>query len=172
MRNIRQSIMRVGAIAALMAALSVPAEAQIVKGEKSAGAKLGYVTKNQSAMAGVFFRYSFSDHFRLSPEIGYTFRHKDLDAFTVDVNAHIPFNFTGETVAFYPLAGLNFSSWNRYYSADGINESSRRNRFGVNVGAGFDLRCSNSIKLLLEAKYCLTKRYTTATISAGVCYLF
>lgn len=162
------------AVIAIASTLSV--DAQVVKGEKSFGPRVGYVSKNESASAGLFFQYAFSEHVRVAPEIGYIFRHNNLDAFTFDLNAHFPFGFTGERVAFYPLAGVNYSSWNSHFAADDIEDiddvSTRVNRFGLNLGAGFELRCNESMKLSLEAKYGLVKGYTSAYVSAGISFVF
>lgn len=163
-------------IAVLISVFAVTATAQVKQGEKSFGPKIGYASKNESATAGLFFQYAVTSHFRLSPEIGYIFRHNDLDAFTIDLNGQFPFGFTGERVAFYPLAGLNYSSWNSHFLTDDIDKiddvSTRVTRLGLNAGAGFELRCNESMKLTLEAKYCLTKHYNSAMISAGISFIF
>jgi len=160
----------------MMALSTANVQAQVVKGEKSVGPKLGYVSKNESSSVGLFFQYAFSEHFRIAPEVGYTFRHKDMDAFMFDINAHIPFGFTGEQVAFYPLAGLNYSSWNAHFSREDFDKiddvSTRTSRFGLNLGAGFELRCSQTLKLTIEAKYCLIKDYSSAMVSAGISFVF
>lgn len=172
MRSIKNTIIRLVISAAIVIISSAGVSAQVTKGEMEIGGKLGYVSENESASLAAFYRYSFSRHFRISPEIGCTFRNNDKDAFTIDVNAHIPFNFTGERVAFYPLAGLNFSSWTTHFSHPEFGSSSRhRSRFGVNLGAGFELRCSSRIKVMIEAKYCLIKSYSSTQIAAGVCYI-
>lgn len=167
-----KNIMARTAIALVMtiSAISV-ANAQVVKDELSFGGKLGYVTENESASLSAFFQYAFSSRFRIAPEIGYIIRNNDKQALTVDFNAHLPLDFTGEQVAFYPLAGLNFSSWECHY----LNEKSGKdshsfNRVGLNLGAGFELRCSSKIKLLIEAKYCIVKNFSSAQIAAGVSY--
>lgn len=178
MRNISKTITRLFVAATLAIAFTLPSQAQIVKGEASLGPKIGYVSKNKSAVAGLVFQYSFSDHFRLSPELGYIFRNNDMDAFTFDINAHVPFGFTGDKVAFYPLAGMNYSSWSRHYRGQGTDMdntddvSTRTARFGLNLGAGFDLRCSETLKLSIEAKYILMKGYSTAVTTAGIAYVF
>ena len=176
MHRLKQILIRLTAVVALIAACGVTASAQIVKGEKSVGPKIGYASKNQSAVAGLVFQYAFSDHFRISPEVGYVFRHKDIDAFTIDLNGHVPFGFTGEKVAFYPLAGLNYSSWSRHFKKEDIMETNdvttRTSRFGLNLGAGFDLRCTETLKLSLEAKYSLVKGFTTLTVTAGISFVF
>lgn len=176
MHTLRKILIRLTAVIALIACGMTTAQAQIVKGEKSLGPKVGYVSKNQSAIAGLVFQYAFSNHFRLAPELGYIFRHKDMDAFTFDINAHVPFGFTGEKAAFYPLAGLNYSSWSRHFRPedfiDNNDVSTRTARFGLNLGAGFDLRCSETMKLSLEAKYSLVKGFTTLVVTAGISFVF
>lgn len=176
MRKLKQILLRLTAVIALAAACGLTAQAQMVKGEKSVGPKLGYATKNQSAVTGLVFQYAFSSHFRLSPELSYVFRHKDMDAFVFDIDAQVPFGFTGEKVAFYPLAGLNYTSWSRHYKKEDMMElddvSTRTARFGVNLGAGFDLRCSETLKLTLEAKYSLVKGFTNLSVTAGISYVF
>lgn len=177
----KKLIARVLTVLAIIIASSLPANAQISKGEKSLGPKIGYVSRNKSAIAGLVFQYAFSQHFRIAPEISYIFRHNNYDASTVDINAHIPFGFTGEKVAFYPLAGINYSSWSHHFRDNGSESSeiieskdvsTRTARFGLNVGAGFDMRCSETLKLSLEAKYIIIKGYTTAVICAGISYVF
>lgn len=163
-------------IVAVIMAMSPSTAAQAVKGEKSVGPRIGYISENNSATAGLFFQYAFSSHFRLAPEIGYVFRHDRKDAFMFDINAHFPFGFTGEKVAFYPLAGLNYSSWNCHFDREEFDKikdvSTRKSRFGMNFGAGFDLRCSETLKLSLEAKYLLIKEFSCAQIGVGISYVF
>ena len=125
---------------------------------------------------GLVFQYSFSRHLRVAPEIGCVFKHKNMDAFTIDFNFHTPFTFTGEKAALYPLAGLNYSSWNRTMPRELVDEiddiTTRTSRFGLNLGAGFELRCSRTLKLGIEAKYTLIKSYSGASLAAMVCYVF
>ena len=165
-----------GMLFALMLLTPLAASAQFERGEKCVGAKLGYVDKNNSASMGLVFQYSFSRHLRVAPEIGCVFKHKNMDAFTIDFNFHTPFTFTGEKAALYPLAGLNYSSWNRTMPRELVDEiddiTTRTSRFGLNLGAGFELRCSRTLKLGTEAKYTLIKSYSGASLAAMVCYVF
>ncbi len=172
MRSFRNTVICVAFAAAMATSSWMSADAQVTKGEMETGGKLGYVSENSSASLTAFYRYSFSSHFRLSPEIGYTFRNNDKDAFTIDINAHMPLGIGSDRVAFYPLAGLNFSSWYKQFSSPEFGTSSKRsNRIGLNLGAGFELRCSSRIKVLIEAKYCLIKSYSSAQIAAGISYI-
>lgn len=151
------------------------AHAQTAKGEKSLGPKLGYISRNSSAVAGLVFQYSFSDHLRISPEISCVFRNRDQDAFIADVNLHFPFRLseTGKA-GLYPLAGLTFNSWNRHGHdpVEDVDVTTHVNRFGLNAGAGFDLRCSQALKLNLEARYVLVKSYSSAIVTVGISYVF
>lgn len=110
----------------------------------------------------------------MTPEVGIVFRNKDLDAFTVDLNAHVPFGFEDNKVVLYPLAGANYTSWNRHDMEDAEHNdvSTHINRFGINAGAGIELRCTKSLKLSLEGKYCFNSHYSTAQVSLGISFIF
>lgn len=169
--------------AALFLTSGIPAHA-VEKGEKTFGVRTGYVSRNNSADLGLYFQYTFSKHFRLQPAADLVFRHKDRDAFMVDINAQVPIEFSNDNFSLYPFAGLNFSSWNRHYNAgndapefENPDEfspewSSRTNRFGVNVGAGFDLKVSSTLKLSLEAGYTFVKSNSGLRALVGIGYVF
>lgn len=168
-----KSLRRVIAMAIAAFALMLPLSAAAQKGEACFGVQTGYISTNNSALGGLFFQYGFSDHFRLSPEVGYVFRHQDLDAFTVDLNAHVPLMIKqSAAVQLYPLAGINFSSWNRHRHQDTDDVTSRKVKWGLNLGAGFQFNASSSLKLKLEAKYLLTSKYSGLVVSAGIGYCF
>lgn len=163
-------------IAFFMLAATLGASAQLVRGEKSLGVKIGYASENSAPVAGLTFQYAFSSHLRIAPELGCAFRHHDKDALLVDLNLHVPFGLTeGGKVLLYPLAGLAFNSWNKHRDSiidQDADVTTHVNRFGVNLGAGFDLRCTETLKLNLEAKYTLVKSYSSAYITAGISYMF
>jgi len=163
-------------LAALVMLTAFGASAQMVRGEKSLGPKVGYISHNKSAVAGLVFQYALSSKFRLSPEIGCAFRHHNEDALLVDLNLHMPFNIgAGNMVDLYPLAGLAFNSWathNVLTELDEADVTTHINRFGANLGAGFDLRCSSTMKLNIEAKYTFVKSYSSVVITAGISYVF
>lgn len=149
------------------------------KGEKTFGIRTGYVSRNKSADLGLYFQYSFSKYFRLQPAVDLVFRHEDRDAFTVDLNGQVPIDFSSDKFSLYPFAGLNFSSWNRHNVVPGLDaqdfnqdRSSRSNYFGVNLGAGFDLKLSPTLKLTLEGGYTFVKSNSGVRILAGIGYVF
>lgn len=155
----------------LVAAAALSASAQ--KGESVFGVQTGYTSTNNSAFAGLFYQYGLSDVVRISPELGFVVRHEGYDAFTADVNVHFPLPLNQSKMELYPLTGLNFSSWTWHQDLDGIKDvSTRSNRLGINFGAGWQLRASETIKVKIEAKYLLTSRFSTFVLGAGIGYVF
>lgn len=163
-----------GAIILGAAIVSTPsAAAQTHKGEKSFGPRVGYVSRNESATAGLAFQYSFSNHVRIAPSADIIFRHRGKDGIAVNVDMHFPITISSRS-AFYPLAGFNFTSWglhgNDAYS--GKDVTSHSNSAGLNAGAGIEYRCNSSLKLALEARYTLMRHYPTAFVAASITYVF
>lgn len=177
-----RSALRNIVVAAIVALSFTPAAFAAQKGEKVFGVRTGYVSRNKSADIGLYFQYTFSNYFRLQPAMDLVFRHKDRDAFTVDLNGQVPLQLGSDVFTLYPFAGLNFSSWNRHIKFDGDlptlaedrgrDTSSRSNYFGVNLGAGFDLKLSPTLKILLEAGYTFVKSNSGLRVLAGIGYVF
>lgn len=158
----------------LLVAVAPGMSAQIQRGEKTLGVKTGYISHNKSAVAGLTFQYALSSRIRIAPEIGCAFRHHNEDALLIDLNVHMPFGVGGEQVALYPLAGVTFNSWatHRVSVPDEADVTTHTNRFGANLGAGFDLRCSSTLRLNIEAKYTFVKSYSGVLLTAGISYVF
>lgn len=154
--------------------LGLTAAAQVEKGEKMLGVRTGYATENQSAVAGLTFRYAVSPWVRIVPEVGCVFRHRNKDAFTVDINAQVPFSFGTRTVDLYPLAGLAFNSWSQHIdTGNGADDVTNRfTRFGANLGAGFDYRVTSTLNVGIEAKYTFVKNFTSLYLTASISYVF
>lgn len=150
------------------------AEAQGHKGEKAFGPRIGYVSRNQSALGGLSFQYSFSDHVRIAPSADIIFRHHDKDGLAVNADIHFPFYFAGGRAAFYPLAGFNFTSWGLHdsHNESGKDVTTHSTNAGLNAGAGVELRCTTSLKLGLEARYTLMRHYPTAAVAASIAFVF
>lgn len=163
--------------AALLAALTMCAMPchGAGKGEKSVGLRGGYTTSNESAIAGLYFQYSFSDRFRIAPDIDYSFRNNGTDAISLNLNAHVPFSLAAGRAAFYPLAGLNYTSWNihkRLEIEDNDDAKSRIDRLGFNIGAGFEYYVKPTLKLGFEGKYRWTKDYDSGVFNLSIGYVF
>lgn len=145
--------------------------------EKTFGIRVGYNTRTEAPVAGMFFQYGFSNHFRLSPNLDYYFRHNDVDALSVNCNAHFPIKLNKKgSSAIYPLGGLNYTSWSYHFEGDDLEKfndvSMRRTRVGLNLGAGYEFYASPTLKLSAEAKATLLKSYSSATISLSIGYIF
>ena len=140
----------------------------------SFGLKTGYITKNNSALAGLVFRYNMGHHLRLASELGIVFRNEKLDALTVDANVHFPFELPSGKVGFYPLVGLAFNSWNHHEATDSGDSdvTSHTNCLGLNGGAGVDFYCTQSLRLGFEAKYTLIRHLPNGQFTISIAYVF
>ena len=145
------------------------------KGEKSIGLRGGYATSNHSAVAGLYFQYAFSSRFRLAPDIMYTFRHNGTDAYSLNLNAHVPFALNNSKIAIFPIAGINYTSWNISGGKE-IDENndakSRIDRLGLNLGGGVEYFVKPTLKLSLEAKYRALKDYGSGVFTVSIGYVF
>ena len=144
------------------------------RGEKSLGLRGGYNTRNESAVAVLYFQYAFSRHFRLAPNVDYVFRNDGTDAYSANINTHFPIAFDrNERFAVYPFTGVNFISWNhRINNIDGQQTSSRTSRLGPNFGVGMEYYCTQSLKISIEGKFSLVKSYNSGVFNIGIGYVF
>ena len=144
------------------------------RGEETLGLRAGFNGRNSSAVAGVMFQYAFSSRFRLAPNIDYVFRHKATDAYSMSINAHFPINFGSyKRFDIYPLAGVNFISWNhRLNDTDGLDTSSRTSRLGLNIGGGAEFYCTSSLKICVEGKFNWVRHFNSGVVNLGIGYVF
>lgn len=153
------------AVALVASSAGMPAFASSSnKGEKTLGISGGYASYNKSAYANVFFQYTFTPHLRIAPEIGYVIRNSDISGFEVSCDMHFPFRLA-RGFKVYPLAGLTFNTWNN-------RTEGNLNRFGGDLGLGFDLYITGSLKLCLQGKYSLMKSTSGAFASLSIGYVF
>lgn len=156
-------------LAVAMLALT-PFFANAKKGETSVGLMTGYNTKTSSGLAGIYLQYQCNSWLRLAPDIQTLFRKNDLSSFHINGNAHylIPIE---STMNLYPLAGITYQSW-RYNLSEGSTDRNNYNHFGLNVGCGFDIKVTPSLKLMVEGKYSLVKDASSGSINIGIGYIF
>ena len=163
------------AIALALGLLATPITAMAASPhEKTVGLAAGYVSQNNSGLAGVNFTYRFSRHFRMAPEVLYAFRHSSEDALIINVNAHVPCSFD-RFLEVYPLAGITYTSWNFHgdRAANGdADVTSRISRFGLNVGAGISADISTTLRVGLEIQGALVKDLCSANVMAKIAYIF
>ncbi len=143
-------------------AVSLPASAQ--SGEKTLGVAGGFSSYNNGGYAGIYFQYSFADHLRLAPEMGYVFRNDGASAFAMSLDVQVPFRIA-RGFGIYPLAGLTYNNWS--YIGDG-----HASRLGADVGAGLDFYLTSNFKLTLQGKYSMMNDTSGGFFNVGFGYVF
>jgi outer membrane protein X len=112
---------------------------------------------------GAKLQYNLIKTLRLEGTFNY-FLEKDF--FTMwdwGLNAHYLF-FAGEKLVFYPLAGAGILG----IQGEGVSDSGSYTEFGVNFGAGFDIKLTENTFLNFETKYRTGEVYKRFNISAGI----
>lgn len=155
-----------------IALLAFPAKSLAQRGESTFGVQAGYTSTNSSAVAGLFYQFNLSDRLRIAPQAGCVFRNEGLDAFQADVNLHFPLKITPARTQLYPIVGLDFSSWTCHYEKDDDDATDRQSRLGGNVGLGFQLKATSSLKLKVEGIYTVMKQHSTFAATVGIGYVF
>lgn len=147
-------------------------------GRKTVGITAGYNTRNESAVAGLYFQYRLNRLLRIAPDVTYIFRHNDVDGLAMNVNLHMPLPVVSGRVDFYPLAGVNYTSWSLHPKtskpivADGDDVTTRVSKLAFNIGGGIDIYATSTLKIFIEGKYTAVKTYDTGAITAGIGYCF
>lgn len=157
----------------ILACTTIICAQNVYRGQKSIGIQAGYSSRAESGVAGIFFQYRFSKIFRIAPSIDYTFRHNDVDGYSLNLDTHYPIELA-QIVNFYPIVGLNYSSWNKHINQDKLsNESeSRYYRMGLNFGGGIEVFITDALKLNIEGKYNWVRQFDGAVIKASIGYVF
>lgn len=170
--------MTIKSIAAAIAAVAVTfgslTASAVEKGEKSVGVRAGYTTSNHSGVGGLYFTYAFSSRFRLAPDMDYSFRHNGSDAFSINLNAHVPVTDPLARFTFYPLAGINYTSWNLHDISTGDYDdvSTRTDRLGINIGAGASYAVTPTLRLGFESKFRWLRNYNSGVFTMSIGYVF
>ena len=153
----------IGAVAMLSVANPMATQASD-RGQMSLGLNGGYAGYNQSGCLTLDYQYSFANHVRIAPDVGFVFRNEEKSGFLIDVDMHFPFR-VARGFTLYPLAGATFNSWN-YIGGGHVN------RFGANLGGGIELRITRYFKLKLQAKYSFMSDTDGVFVGLGVSYVF
>ena len=148
----------------LAAFVLCPSIATAQRGETVVGINAGYASHNHSGYSNIYFQFTPVNHLRLSPEIGYIYRHEGMSAVNFALDVQSPFKVS-RGVAVYPLAGFVFYRWVR---KDGDNFS----RAGVNLGGGLDFYFTNFFKVGVQAKYSFLKDTDGVFVGLGLGYIF
>lgn len=143
----------------------VLSEANAQKGEKTLGIAGGFASYNKGGYTDIYFQYTFANHFRIAPEVGYIFHSGGRTGFEFSLDMHFPFRI-GRGLVVYPLAGFSLNNWN--YSESEISST----KAGLDVGAGLDVYLTSNFKLSLQGKYSLMKNTDGGFINLGFGYVF
>lgn len=146
-------------------------------GEKSVGVTGGYLTRTESPVAGLYFRYRAARLLRIAPDVTYIFKHNNTDGLAINVNLQMPLSvIPSGRLNFYPMVGVNYTSWSMHpdlaVNPDRDDVTTRVNRLGLNAGAGIDVRVTSTLTLFVEGKYTGVRHYSTGTVTAGIGYRF
>lgn len=160
----KKSLPTILAAILLMLGLALPTEANAKGGEKTLGIAGGFATYNDGGYTDIYFQYSFADHLRIAPELGYVFRNEGKSAFEMSVDMHFPFR-VARGFAVYPLVGFTFNNWS-------YGEDHHASRAGVDFGAGFDIYLTSNLKLNLQGKYSAMNDTGGGFINMGIGYVF
>lgn len=151
--------------ALLVTMIGMPAiSASAQRGEKSLVINGGYASQNNSGYANVAFHYTFANHFRIAPDMGYVFRNQGSSAYLLDVDMHFPFR-VGKGIGLYPLAGFAYNNWS-------VKHGRSASRAGGNFGGGLDLYLTSNLKFNVQAKYTLVNDYSGVYVGLGIGYVF
>ncbi len=157
----------------LLMPISTLAQEHKYKGEKSVGVRAGFSSSNTTGTAGLYFSYRFSKYFRLSPKIDFAFQHYGTDSFSYNLDTEYPVALGNSgKVNFYPIAGINYSTFNTHSVLDDVDSSERINKFGLNLGAGLESFVTPTLRLAMECKCQLISHYTGAWITVSIGYKF
>lgn len=115
------------------------------------------------------------DNISISPSLSY-FAGGELhgynrNMFAVDANGHYKIEIMMDELDVYPLAGLNYSSYNTgKWNNDGGYKYSG-NTLGLNIGGGGRWKFAERLSAFAELKYVISS-YSNAVFAAGVLYEF
>ncbi len=176
--KLRKSLL-LTALSFIFLSIASPVSQAVTRGEKYIGITTGYNTRNESAVAGVFFQYNLSSVVRIAPDITYIFRHDRRDGLAFNADVQFPFRIDKEARwSVFPLAGLNYTSWNMHPRSlgpvhdDSKDVTTRTNKLGVNVGVGFDFMATKTLKLFIESRFVGASHYSYGAITLGLGYTF
>lgn len=146
------------------AAVCTPTIANAQRGEKTVGVAAGYATYNNGGYTNIYFQYSFAQHVRIAPQIGYAFRNEGKTGFEFAADVHFPFR-VARGLGVYPLLGLTYNNWS-------FVNAGHASRFGFDAGAGIELYMTPDLKLTLQGKYAALNDTGGGFISLGIGYVF
>lgn len=139
------------------------------KGRFAYALNLAYAGKYDMYGIGSEFRYEFMEDYQV--ELSFNFFPEkddyDIESYHANLNLLRLFNISSG-LRIYPLAGLSYVNWTKYYDYD----SNSIHKIAVNIGAGLQCNLSKHFSAYADAKYQIIQKQNQLVIKAGVMYWF
>lgn len=152
-------------VALIAIAATISASAKV--GEMSAGMQFSYASKNSMIGLGVNYQIEVVRNLRVEPEFIYYFENKHLSDYNLNLNLHylIP---SYSSARIYPMAGFSYVN----FKQTGTLTTTHTNRFGANVGLGFEYLVNNHFKFYVEQRFHIIKEWNESVTALGLKYIF
>lgn len=137
----------------------------------SLGVSTGYLFDCENVQGGIFMHLPIAKNWRVGASIDYAFSNHNRSNLEISGDIHYLVPFAGR-FSFYPLGGIAFQSWRGNAFQSDKSLSNTINKFGINLGAGFEMNLSRNLDLHIEGKYIFIDRFHQANISIGLGYKF
>lgn len=144
---------------AVMAALPSFAE----QGDMGFGVQMDYASRKSMIGLGAQFQLEPVRNFRIAPEFLYYFETSNLTAYNVNFNLHYLIRVhSGMTV--YPLAGFSYA----HFNFKDVVVDSKANRYGANIGVGFEYRLTERLSFYTEQRFQILKNWNQSVTCLGL----
>ncbi len=143
----------------------------------SIGGGIGFNEKVGGPGVIVKAEIDIMDNIAISPSMSYFFGSKlygyERNLFAVDANGHYKIQVMMDELDVYPLAGLNYSSYNtgEFRFGEGEGYKVKGNSLGINLGGGGRWKFADQLSVFAELKYVVSD-YSHAVFAGGVLYEF
>lgn len=134
-----------------MTLVAVGASAEV--GDASVGAFFNYGSWHSLYGFGAKSQYEAVRNLRFAPEVSYNFGNDDISTVNVGFNVEYMIQ-TGSGTVVYPMVGFTYTN---YHFDDGFDEQND-DRYGANVGVGFEYSINDHFKFFTEERIQILKK--------------
>ena len=151
---------------AIVALTAMVARAE--SGDISAGVQFNYGSKHSLMGLGAHMLIEPVNRFRVAPEFLYYFKNNRYQGYNVNLNLHYIISLHSSS-NFYPLLGFSYAN----YKYDNGIKSEGTDRFGANVGVGYEYLINRQFRFYVEQKFqALSKSWNQSVTTLGLRYTF
>jgi len=150
----------------LLAVTSVLA-ANAEAGDISVGGQMAFASRHSQFGLGAQVQIEPVRNFRFAPEFLYFFENNHVKGYNANINLHYVIS-TGYTTAIYPLAGFSFA----HFDYDDYGVGYDEERYGANVGCGFEYCINNNLRFYTEERFQILKNHNQSVTCLGLKYTF